>query len=359
MKNFDVINEYPLWLKWPVILLGLVLLFIVLEYGQFILMPLALSALFAMLLEPLCKKFEKLKIGRIGGILLSLIVVLCVLGGIITLLSIQFAQFADQLPQVANRLEQISNDMLLFFQRTFHLSPEQQINFLQQGLENVISKSGQYVTTALGATTSIFTTLALLPIFVFFMLYYKQMYYEFIFRAADRSKNATRSVMIRNIQSVTRNYILAVLIVVVVVGILNTIGLWIIGLDHAVFFAIFAATLAVIPYIGIIIGALPAVLYGLLFGGSLWMPVAVIIVFVSVQFLEGNFITPGIVGSRVSINPFMAVIALIIGGQLWGIVGMIISVPFLGIIKCVFDEVEELRPYGYLLGNTIEYERRE
>lgn len=349
------INEYPIWLKGPVILLGLVLLFIVLEYGQFIFMPLALAALFAMLLEPLCQKFEKLKIGRIGGIILSMIVVFCILAGLITLLSIQFVQFADQLPLAAKRLEQISNDMLLFFQHTFSISPEQQIDFLQRGLQNIISKSGQYVTTALGATTSIFATLALLPIFVFFLLYYKQMYYEFIYRSSDNRRNAALETMIRNIQSVTRNYILGVLIVVVVVGVLNAIGLWIIGLNHVLFFAAFAAVLAVIPYIGIVIGCLPAVLYALLFGGSLWLPVAVIIVFTIVQFLEGNFITPGIVGSRVSINPFMAILALLIGGQLWGIVGMIISVPFLGIIKCVFDEVDGLRPYGYLLGNKIEY----
>ena len=145
------------------------------------------------------------------------------------------------------------------------------------------------------------------------------------------------------------------IIVVVILGLLNAIGLWIIGLENALFFATFAALLAVIPYIGIIIGSLPAVLYALLFSGSLWMPLGVIAVFAVVQFLEGNFITPNIIGSRVSINPFMALVALIIGGQIWGIVGMIIFVPFVGILKCIFDEVEDLRPYGYLLGNTVEY----
>ncbi len=355
----NTVKKYPLWLRWPVILLGLVLLFIVLEFGQFIFVPLALAALLAMLLEPLCQQFERLKVGRIGGILFSMILVFCVLAGIILLLSIQFAQFADQLPLVAERLEEISQNILLFLQQTFGLSPEQQIEFLQAGLQNVIDQSGQYVSTALSTTTSIFGTLALLPIFVFFLMYYKQMYYEFIYRAGADSGNASIEIMIRNIQSVTRNYIVAMMIVVLLLGILNAIGLWIVGLDHAIFFAVFAAILAVIPYVGIIIGSLPAVLYALLFGGSLWLPVAVIAVFAVVQFLEGNFITPGIIGSRVSINPFMAILALLIGAELWGIVGMIISVPFLGILKCIFDEIDELRPYGYLLGNKIEYDKRE
>src|SRR5699024_10982768 len=99
------------------------------------------------------------------------------------------------------------------------------------------------------------------------------------------------------------------------------------GLDNFLFFATFAAVLAVIPYIGIIIGSIPAVLYALLFTNSLLMPLGVIGVFAAVQFLEGNFITPNVIGSRVSINPFMAMLALIIGGQIWGIVGMILFVP--------------------------------
>lgn len=350
------IKKYPLWLKWPVILLGLVLLFIVLEYGQFILVPLAISSLLAMLLEPLCQQFERLKVGRVGGIILSMIVVFCALAGLIWLLSIQIAQFAGQLPQAVERLEEISRNILLFFQETFGVAPEQQIEFIQQGLANIIAKSGQFLTTALSATTGVFAMLALLPIFVFFLMYYKQMYYEFIYRAGGDSRNASLEVMIRNIQSVTRNYIVGMIIVIVVVAILNAIGLWIIGLDHALFFAILAAILAVIPYIGIFIGGFLAVLYALLFG-SLWLAVGVVIVFAVVQFLEGNFITPSIIGNRVSINPFMAIIALLIGGELWGIVGMIISIPFLGILKCVFDEIDELKPYGYLLGNKIEYEK--
>lgn len=347
-------NNVPMWLKWPIILLGLVLLFIVLEYGQFIFMPLALSALLAMLLEPLCQQFERLKVGRVASILLSMFVVICVLAGLVWILSIQFAQFAGQLPQATARLEEISRNILLFFQDTFGVAPEQQIEFVRQGLSKIIAKSGQYFTTALSATTGVFAVLGLLPIFVFFLLYYKKMYYEFIFKVGGEDRNASLEMMIYNIQSVTRNYIVGMLIVITLLAILNAIGLWIIGLEHVIFFAIFAAILAIIPYIGIIIGSLPAVLYALLFG-SLWLAVAVIIVFAIVQFLEGNFITPGIIGSRVSINPFMAIIALLIGGELWGIVGMIISVPFLGILKCIFDEVDELKPYGYLLGNTIEY----
>jgi predicted PurR-regulated permease PerM len=96
-------------------------------------------------------------------------------------------------------------------------------------------------------------------------------------------------------------------------------------------------------------------LFALLLGDSIITPLLVIAVFGTVQFLEGNFISPRIVGSKVSINPYMAMLALIIGGELWGISGMILFVPLIGILRVVFEQIDDLKPYGYLLGNRIEY----
>lgn len=348
-------TKFPFWLKGTIILLGLTLLFLLLSYGKFILMPLAFSALLAMLLEPLARQLEKLKIGRTGSIILSMLAVFIVLGGILSLLSIQFLQFADQLPRANEKLQVISADILAFFQQQFGIAPEQQVEFLEQGLQNVINRSGQYLSTAWGATTSVFTTMALMPLFIFFMMYYKEMYRTFLYKIWKSRRDESVDSVVTAIQSVTQNYIVGMITVVSILAVLNGIGLWIVGIDHVLFFAIFAAILAIIPYIGIIMGSLPAILYALLFTDSLIYPVAVAGVFAVVQFLEGNFITPNIIGSRVSINPFVALIALIIGGELWGISGMILFVPFIGILRCVFDEIEALRPYGYLLGNKVEY----
>ncbi len=348
-------KTYPFWFKCTIILLGLILSYIVLVYGKFILMPLAMSALFAMLLEPLSRRLERLKVGRIGAILLSMLMVIIVLAGIFSLLSIQFVQFADRLPEANTKLQVISQDLLAFFQGMFGIAPEQQIDFLQQGLGNVINKSGEYISTAVGATTSVFTILTILPLFIFFMMYYKDMYKTFLHEAWKGESSRAIDSVIDGVQSVTQNYIVGMISVIGILGILNFIGLWIVGLEHALFFAAFAAILAIIPYIGIIIGSLPAILFAILFTESLFTPLAVVGVFATVQFLEGNFITPNIIGSQVSINPFMALLALIIGGEVWGIAGMILFVPLLGILRCIFIEVEELRPYGYLLGNNITY----
>lgn len=347
-------KDFPIWLKGTTILFGIILLFIVLSYGKFILMPLAFAALIAMLLDPISSWLQRHKFNRILAIVTSIILIAVILGGIMSLLSIQFIQFADRLPEANAKIQAMSTDLIQFFESRFNLSPDRQIQFLERGLETVINKSGEYVSTVLGATTSVFTTLGLLPFFVFFMMYYKKMYRTFLHTAVDGKNDAIDSV-IDSVQTVTQNYIVGMMTVITILGILNAIGLWIVGLDHVLFFAAFAAILAIIPYIGIILGSLPAIIFALLFTDSLLNPIGVIAVFAVVQFLEGNFITPNVIGSQVSINPFMALIALVIGGQLWGISGMILFVPLLGILKCIFDQVEALKPYGYLLGNRREY----
>lgn len=349
-------TRYPVWFKIPAVLLGLVLLYIVLSYGKFILMPLMFSAFFAMLLEPVSRQFEKLKMGRAASIICSMLVVFIVLAGVLSLLSIQFVQFAERIPEANMKLQALGGDIRAFFENTFGLAPEQQIEYLQQGLGNVINQSGEYLSTALGATTTAFTTLTLLPLFVFFMMYYKEMYQTFLHKILEGKSTGAIDSVVEGVQSVTQNYIVGMMSVIGILAVLNAIGLWIVGLEHALFFATFAAILAIIPYIGIILGSLPAILFALLFTESLLTPLAVAGVFAAVQFLEGNFITPNIIGSRVSINPFMALLALIIGGEVWGISGMILFVPVLGILRCIFVEVDELKPYGYLLGNKIAYE---
>ncbi|MDZ7773913.1 MAG: AI-2E family transporter [Balneolaceae bacterium] len=347
-------RSYPAWLKGTAVLVALFVLVQLLVYGKFILMPLAFAAFFAMLLDPLRDRFERWKLGRVGSILLSLLAALVVVAGLVFLLSTQIVQFADRLPEANERIQQISEQLTATAESLLGITPERQIAYMEQGLQQLVKGSGEYLSTAVGATTSVFTTLGLLPIFVFFMMYYRNLFRHFLHLVTSRRDSRSVDSVISDVQDVTQNYIIGMMTVISILAALNAIGLWIIGLENALFFAVFAAVLAVIPYIGIILGSIPAILWALLFSQTFWDPVAVIGVFAAVQFLEGNFITPNVIGSRVSINPFMALVALIIGGQIWGIAGMILFVPFLGILRCIFLEVEALKPYGFLLGGSAD-----
>jgi predicted PurR-regulated permease PerM len=349
-------NKHPFWLKSSVTLIGLSLLFVILSYGKFILMPLAFAAFISMLLNPVVSKLESWKLGRAFSIILTLLLVVIVFSGIVTLISAQFVQFSERIPEVTDRLKSVTAEGVQFLEETVGISEEERTDYLEQGLSNLIDKSGQYLGSVVSATTSAFTLMSLLPIFIFFMLYYKEMYQTFFRKLFERKEgNSMIDGVLDNVQDVTQNYLVGMLTVIGILAVLNTTGLLLIGLEHAIFFGVFASLLAVIPYIGIIIGALPPLLFAFLLGDSLLTPLLVIAVFGTVQFLEGNFITPRIVGSKVAINPFMAMLALIIGGELWGISGMILFVPLIGILRVIFEQIEELKPYGYLLGNRIEY----
>lgn len=313
-----------------------------------------------MLLNPIVDKLESWKLGRAFSIIITMLMVLIVFAGVITLISAQFVQFAERVPEVTERLKDVTADGIRFLEETVGLSEEQRTDYLEQGLSNLIDRSGSYVSSILGATTSTFTLMSLLPIFVFFMLYYKEMYQTFFRKLFERKEGVSKiDEVLDNVQDVTQNYLVGLLTVIGILAILNTTGLMIVGLEHAIFFGVFASLMAIIPYIGIIIGALPPLLFALLLGENLWTPVFVLAVFGTVQFLEGNFISPRIVGSKVAINPFMAMLALIIGGEIWGISGMILFVPLIGILRVIFTEIDELKPYGYLLGNQIEYKGEE
>jgi predicted PurR-regulated permease PerM len=222
---------------------------------------------------------------------------------------------------------------------------------LSKNLTTLQQTGTRFLGSTISITTGAFTVITLIPIYIFCMLYYRDHFRRFIFQCISRDKRDAFMTTMDNIQKVVESYISGLMIVIVIVAILNTIGLMIMGVPYAIFFGAFAAVLTIIPYIGILIGALLPAMYTLIQTGSLINALVVVGIFTFVQFLEGNFITPNITGSKVSINPFAAILALIIGGEVWGASGMILSIPVIAMLKVVFDAYEPLRPFGFLLGD--------
>ena len=146
------------------------------------------------------------------------------------------------------------------------------------------------------------------------------------------------------------SYLKGLITVTIIVGSLNTLGLLALGIDYAIFFGFLAAALLIIPFVGILIGSILPIIMALITKDSPMYAVGVAGVFIFVQFLEGNFITPQVVGSKISINGLVAIIALLLGSALWGIAGMALSLPTVAILKVIFDSVPDLKPFGFLLG---------
>ena len=184
--------QYPFWFRATITLFGLILLFVIMSYGKFILMPLAFAGFLAMLLSPVVNKLESWKLGRALSIIITIVMVLIIFAGLISLISSQFVQFAERVPEVTERLQNVANDGIEFLEERVGVSQEEQTDYLRQGIGEILNRVRQFIGGLIGATSSAVTLMTLLPIFVFFLLYYRRMYQNFfhaIFSKTDERTN--------------------------------------------------------------------------------------------------------------------------------------------------------------------------
>ena len=342
--------EQPLYVKVAMVLIILALLLWGLDLGAGLLVPLSFSFLFALLLHPLSARLESWKVPRVLAIFICLIVIIAALVGIMYFIIAQLMNFGDDLPELQARFNQLLAELQGFIASRFGVNETRQLDWLRNQASGAVASSGALLSGTLSATTSTFADLSLMPIFIFFFLYYRNFFMDFLNRVFNHTPNESITEVGYKIQAVVKNHILGLFLVIVILAALNTVGLLLLGIKYAFFFGALAAFLNIIPYLGILIGSILPITMALLTKDSVWYAVGVAAVFAFVQFLEGNFITPNIVGSKVGVNPLAAIVALILGGMIWGVAGMILSIPFTAILKVIFDHVPGLEPIGFLLG---------
>jgi putative heme transporter len=343
-------TKFPLHFHLTILLLGAMLFCYVLVVGSFILIPLTFAALISLFLMPICKKLEHFRFPRWLAILVSLLLIVIVIAAILSLIYSNLRSFTADIPQMKSRTKELIVLMQNTIEAKFAISSEKQLLWLKENLDGFINAGGDIINNLLNSMTTFFSQLFIIPVYCFFLLYYRHIFKNFLHAIIDQDYKANAVKIEEQVQQVIQKYIVGLFSVIALIAVLNVAGLLAIGLPHAVFFGILAAFLTVIPYIGIAMGAALPILYALVMTDSFYYPLAVLIWFVIVQALEGNLITPNIVGSQVSVNPLVAMLALLIGGNMWGISGMILFVPLTAMLKVVLDNIPELAPYGYLLG---------
>ncbi len=313
-----------------------------------VLIPVCFAGLFSLLLLPMVQWLEK-RIHKVAAILISLFLIIIVLSLLIWFLSAQIGSFSSELDEITGKMSLLINKFQLYLQDTFGIKPTNRSDFIEKALGNVTQTGSAMLGSTISLTTGAFTVLTLVPIYVFCMLYYRDHLRKFMFQFVTTNRRGKVMATVDDIQRVVQGYLSGLFIVILIVSMLNSIGLLVMGVKYAIFFGVFASFLNIIPYIGILIGAMVPAFFVFISTGSIGQAMIVVGIFAFVQFLEGNFITPYIVGSKVSINPFAAILALIVGGEIWGASGMILAIPVIAILKVLFDAYEPLRPLGYLL----------
>jgi len=306
-----------------------------------IVIPILISGIFAIVLLPVIKRLEK-KMSPVLAILLTLTCSFLIFSALAWVTVSQMSSLVKDLPNLESKFNILVDQISSTLQDTFDMSAREQ----NQLLKNSLSNLGSYATDLFTATTNIISLLIQVPIYVFLFLIYRDKFKAFVLAFLADDEEITWK---GEVEGVIQGYISGLLLVTAIIAVLNSVGLLILGIDHAIFFGVLSGILTIIPYVGIFIGATLPVLMALLTKDSLWYAVGVVIIFSIVQFLEGNFITPRITGSKVSINALAAIVALLIGGKILGIAGMILAIPSLGVVKIILSHTRYLKPFVILI----------
>lgn len=344
--------QLPPYVKLTCVLTTLVIIVYGLYTLKGVLIPLVFAILFAVLLFPLARRLESWRIPRLLSIVLCLILTLVVIVGILYAVSLQISSFAEVVPKLVERGNTYMTQIQTYADERFNIDRQRQISEIRKYLNQGLAEGGAILTTTLLATTSTLTDIFLVLLFIFFFLLYRDFFRSFFYKAFDDTRRSKIDAIMQGIYTVVKDYLAGLALVILIIGTLMTIGLLILGVDYAVFFGFFGACLVLIPYFGISMGSLLPAAYTLVTNDNPLKALGVIGIFLFVQALEGNFITPYIVGSKVSINPLAAIIVLLLWESIWGIPGLILALPMTAILKVIFDAVDELKPYGFLIGEA-------
>tara|TARA_B100001109_G_scaffold249926_1_gene242455 strand:- start:576 stop:1730 length:1155 start_codon:yes stop_codon:yes gene_type:complete len=333
-------------------LLGLTLLIYGLNAASSILVPIVTSLFLALLLNPIVSWLEKKGMNSILAIILTLLLVSIVVSSAVFYISTQAKDLIMDLPNLMDKFNAVIDKIFSQLNNLIGFSSTDQLDLLKDNADKLISSGGSIFTDAISVTSNVVTFITLIPIYIFFFLLYRKNFKHFLSMLSQKNKDSELLDIAVEIKKMTHSYISGLLIVISIIAILNTVGLLILGLKYALFMGVVSAILTVIPYIGVFIGASLPIMVALITKDSLMYPIGVVSIYAFVQFVEGNFITPNIIGSKVDVNPLAAIIALIIGGQIWGIIGMILAIPMCGIMKIIFSHYESTKPYALLLQSS-------
>ncbi|MCW3117725.1 MAG: yhhT [Chitinophagaceae bacterium] len=347
----NTLVRLPVYSKLAQIVIGVVAFFYVLYIGQDIIIPLVFATIIAILLNPLVNLLCRKKINRVLAIFIALFIGIIVIAGVGYFIGSQMTMFSESFPQFKEKFIKFSSNAESWISHTFNISKTKIDSWLTRTRGEGMNNSTAVITETLGTITGVLVTVFLLPVYIFMILFYKPLLLDFISQLFKKDQHAVVAEVLLETKTLIQSYLVGLLFEAVLVATLNAVGLLIIGIDYAILLGVIGALLNIIPYIGGVIAiALP-----MLIAFATKTPVDalwVLVVYLIVQFIDNNFFVPKIVASKVKINALVSIIVVLIGNVLWGIPGMFLSIPITAILKVIFDRIEPLKPFGFLLGDN-------
>jgi predicted PurR-regulated permease PerM len=327
-----------------------ILLIVVMYFGKAFLVPLTFGALLAMLMAPVCRRFENIGFNRVFATIGCILILVAVLGLVAFVISTQISTFAENLSQIQTKAEELLRQAQAWIEQQIGMSPQEQEEVVKKETEKSTQTGPTLPARILTAIISTLTGIVLTLVIIFLMIFNKEQFETFFLRLYDDQDTEKVKTVVSQISQVSQKYLTGRAMSVLIIASMYSVGLLIVGVKNAVLLGGIAALLTVIPYLGTVLGGLFPVLMALL-TQDIQTALMAGVVMISVQTIDNYFIEPNVVGGEVNLNALWSILSIIAGGMIWGVAGMILFLPLFGIIKIICDHVEALRPIGFLMGD--------
>jgi len=315
--------------------------------------PVVLAAVLSMLFIRLCNYFESKNINRALAALLCMFIFLACILLILALLSIQLSSLAENLDEMKARLYHLFNNVKHWVNDTLGIDAKQQ----KEMIDKQTSDANGMLFSFASKLMSITVNAILVLVYMYLFLLYRRHIKQFILKLVAKKEKADTDVVVHKAGKVSQKYLSGLAAMIGLLWVMYGIGFSLIGVENAIFFAVLCGLLEIVPFVGNLTGTSITILAVLAQGSDekVWW---VLLTYCVVQFIQTYILEPLVVGEQVNINPLFTIIAIVLGEMIWGIAGMILAIPLLGMVKIICDHHPELQPYGFLIGPENPRKRR-
>jgi predicted PurR-regulated permease PerM len=344
-------NNLPLTVRRAIELMGVYFLGVIIFIGRDVITPLLMAFFLSIMVLPIYRWFKRKKVPEGLSIFLALLILIIVVALVIWFFSSQISQLVADFPQIKANVKAHLASLSGWIDSSFGFSTERQTQLIADQNDKLLNYAGGILGGAASSITGIFIFIGLLPIYIFLMLFYKNLLLRFVFLWFPQNNHAKVKDVMQETQVIIKSYLVGLLIQITYITVLLGGILLVIGIKHAILIGAIFAILNLIPYVGALVGNIIGVLLTISSTQEVWPIFAVLGTIAFVQFLDNNILMPRIVGSKVKINALATIVGVIVAGALAGISGMFLSLPVIAVLKIVFDRAENLKQWGVLLGD--------
>lgn len=342
--------KLPAYAKASLIIIGLYALISMLSISQDILLPIIFAGIIASAISPAVNFLTRKKLTRSFAIVLVMAGVILLVSAVIAFLSSQATVLSEAWPQLTEKFQELLDQTVAWVSKYFSISTKKINAWIDQATSDLISNSSGAIGITLTTMGEMLAIIFLTPVYIFMILFYQPHLVAFIHKLSGTDNNPRVTEVLDETKRIIQSYLFGLFAEFAIVAAMNTGGLLLIGIDYAVLLGVAGALLNIIPYLGGLIAVALFMVVALITQS----PVAALYVFglyTVIQFIDNNYIVPKIVGSKVKLNALVCLVAVIAGAALWGIPGMFLSIPLTAIVKLLFDRIESMKPWGFLLGD--------